>query len=374
MAMMTPSKLIFVTHEFAPFRGGVATYVEEVAMATQRAGGEVEVWAPDRGVRLPGQNFPFLVRRLRAGGSLKPLDLLQWRQALSSQLARWEDATVVLSSVGANMAFMTLPLPQARLISLLHGSEILRFERNPFWRMLAKRLFCGVDAFVTVSEFSKSLIQKSFLSAYAKTILIAPCACTSAAMQHVSAKHLPDRKLRILTLARIHPRKGQLDVAHALAKLPGELKARVIYQVAGSGDPIYSRKVQQTCAEGDVTYEYLGAVEPIALADLYAQCDIFAMTSHSLPRSVEGFGIAYLDAGFHGKPVIAYRTGGVGEAVIDGETGLLIEEGNIEDLSLGFDCLISDAALRARLGAGGRRWVMQHSWDKAAAIFLRLTS
>ena len=371
---MTQSKLIFVTHEFAPFRGGVATYVEEVAAAIQRIGGEVEVWAPDYGWRHVAESARCKVVRLSAGGSLKPLHLLQWRRALASRLMRCENATLVLASVGAHMAFMTLPMPQVRLISLLHGSEVLRFERHPLWRVLAKRLFRRVNEFVTVSEFSKSLIQKSFLSVCAKTISIAPCAGTSAAMLHVSAKRTLDERLRVLTLARIHPRKGQLDVARALAQLPDELRAQVVYQVAGTGDQMYLRRVQQVCVHAGVAYEYLGAVEPIALAELYAQCDIFAMTSHSLPQSVEGFGIAYLDAGFHGKPVIAYRSGGVAEAVVDGETGLLIEEGKVEDLSLALDCLISDAMLRQRLGAAGRKWAMQHSWDKAAAVFLRLAS
>ena len=376
MATMTQSRLIFITHEFAPFRGGVATYVEEVAAAIQKSGAEVEVWAPDYGMRNHAEERPCKVERLRAGGSLRPLHLAQWRLALSARLAQCENATVMLASVGAHLAFMMLPLnnglARARIVSLLYGSEILRFERNPLWRALAPRLFRRVSAFVTISEFSKKLIEQSFLSAFAKQIFIAPCACTSAAALWVAKRGAQDGKLRVLTLARIHPRKGQLDTARALANLPDELRSQVIYQMGGAGDPDYLRKVQQACVQGGIACEHLGAIEPIALADTYAQCDIFAMTSRSLARSVEGFGIAYLDAGFHHKPVIAYRSGGAEEAVLDGESGLLIEEGNLEDLSLGLDCLISDAALRERLGAGGRKWAMQHSWGKAAAVFLKI--
>ncbi len=60
----SPPKLIIITHEFAPFRGGVATYVEEVAAALQKLGAAVEVWAPDYGQPATKDHFSFPVVRL----------------------------------------------------------------------------------------------------------------------------------------------------------------------------------------------------------------------------------------------------------------------------------------------------------------------
>ena len=96
------------------------------------------------------------------------------------------------------------------------------------------------------------------------------------------------------------------------------------------------------------------------------------MTSRSLPRSVEGFGIAYLEAGFHGKPVVGYRSGGAAEAIVDGETGLLVEEGNITALAGAFQRLVTHAALRQRLGEGGRRHATRFSWDATARIVMEV--
>jgi glycosyltransferase involved in cell wall biosynthesis len=92
------------------------------------------------------------------------------------------------------------------------------------------------------------------------------------------------------------------------------------------------------------------------------------MTSRTLPKSVEGFGITYLEAGFHGKPVVGYRSGGTAEAVVDGETGLLVEEGDVPALAKALQQLVTEPALRQRLGEGGRRHTGQFSWDTTARI------
>lgn len=366
------SRLVIVTHEFAPFRGGAATYSEELATALQRAGRAVEVWAPDYGGRAAGDDWPFPMVRLRSGGSLRLWPMLQFARQLAARRAQLEQATVLLASVGAHLAFLVLaPLGLVkcrRVWSLLHGSEVLLFERNPFWRFWARRFYPRVHRVFTVSNFSKSLIEQSFLSALAREIVIAPCAGSSAAAKSSVSARPPDGKVRILTLARVHPRKGQLDTARALALLPVELREQVTYQVGGAGDAHYLREVEQACRAGGIAFAYLGEVRPDALAATYQQCDIYAMTSRTLPRSVEGFGITYLDAGFHGKPVVGYRSGGAAEAVVDGETGLLVEEGQFQALANAIARLISDPDLRRRLGEGGRKHAARLSWDATARI------
>ena len=364
---------MIVTHEFFPFRGGAATYSEELAAALHRAGRSVEVWAPDYAGRRVNDGLAFPVVRLRAGGSLRFGHMVQFARQLAARRAQLERGTVLLTSVGAHLAFMILGtlgrVRCRRVFSVLHGSEVLRFQRNPLWRFCARRFFPQVEQVFTVSEFSKSLIDQSFLSSLlAREIVIAPCACSTAAMRAGAMTRPDDGKLRILTLARVHPRKGQLDTAQALALLPPELRAGIVYQVGGKGDERYLRKVEAVCRDAGIAFEHLGEVGPAPLAATYQQCDIFVMTSHSLPRSVEGFGIAYLEAGFHGKPVVGYRSGGVGEAVMDGETGLLVDEGDIEAVAGALQRLLADSGLRQRLGEVGRKHAARCNWDTTARI------
>jgi glycosyltransferase involved in cell wall biosynthesis len=367
------ANIAIVTHEFAPFRGGVSTYTEELAAALHRAGQAVEVWAPRCGAPTEGDEFGFPVVRLHGEGRLCLGDQLRFAFEILARRKRLEDSTVVLTSTGAHMVFMVLvPLGRVRcrrLLSVLHGSEILRFQNSAFWSFWARRFFPRVECAFTVSKFSQSLIAQSFLSSLLRRIDIAPCACSTAAMRTCNTPAPRNNAgLRVLTLARVHPRKGQLDTAQALARLPDDLRSRVIYQIGGIGDTAYLRQVERVCREAGIVFEHLGQINPDTLARTYHQCDICAMTSRSLPRSVEGFGIAYLEAGFHGKPVIAYRSGGAVEAVVDGETGLLVKEGDIAALTEAFQRLLSDPALRQKLGTGGRRHAAKFSWDTTARI------
>ena len=116
--------------------------------------------------------------------------------------------------------------------------------------------------------------------------------------------------------------------------------------------------------EGDCTDE--------KLSELYSSSDIFVLTSMPLTNSVEGFGFVYLDASSHGLPVIANRTGGVEEAVIDGKTGLLAEPGDIRELSRCLLDLINNRKLRNKLGQEGKRWAKTHSWNRVTKELYQL--
>lgn len=369
-------KLLLLTHEFSPFRGGAAVYCEELAAALHRAGRPVKVWCGGRLPDRPGEDFGFPVTRLYSGTGLRAGAITAFSREIFQRRTELEGADVLLASVGAHWAFMTAtalrPINCRTMTSLFYGSELLKFERSPFWKFMARRFYHRVDHVLAVSNFTRSLIEQSFLGPLVKSIGLAPCACSTAAARPCSGNPVADGKTRLLTLARIHPRKGQLDMARALALLPAELRGNVIYQLAGAGDDAYLDQVRQTCRSAGVACETLGAISPESLAATYRQCDIYAMTSRSLPASVEGFGITYLEAGFHGKPVLAYRSGGASEAVVDNVTGLLVDEGDVPALAAACQRLIVDVHLRRTLGENGRRHAARFSWDSTARAVLQV--
>jgi phosphatidyl-myo-inositol dimannoside synthase len=81
----------------------------------------------------------------------------------------------------------------------------------------------------------------------------------------------------------------------------------------------------------------------------------------------EGFGIAYLEAGAYGKPVVAGNVGGALDAVLDGETGLLVDPLDPLAVADAIVALLRDDALAERLGAAGRRRAEQNTWPLVAA-------
>jgi phosphatidylinositol alpha-1,6-mannosyltransferase len=94
-------------------------------------------------------------------------------------------------------------------------------------------------------------------------------------------------------------------------------------------------------------------------------CDVFAMPSrvNPLDGAGEGFGVAYLEASAHGKPVLAGSIGGSLDSVVDGVTGLLVPPDSVPDVADGLIRLLSDGDLAARLGEAGRQRVAtEASW------------
>jgi phosphatidylinositol alpha-1,6-mannosyltransferase len=107
---------------------------------------------------------------------------------------------------------------------------------------------------------------------------------------------------------------------------------------------------------------FLGHVNDEDLVDLYRTCDVFALLPRFDSGYFEGFGLVYLEAGACGKPVVATRSGGVAQAVLDGETGLLVPEDDAAAAASAIGRLLDDADLRLRLGARGRLWAESHDW------------
>ncbi len=151
--------------------------------------------------------------------------------------------------------------------------------------------------------------------------------------------------------------------------LPNEQKSRLVYQLAGVGHDSYRRQIAVTCRAGGVRCEFLGDVDDDALPGLYAGATIYAQASRTLPRSVEGFGISLLEAGFFGCPIAAFRSGGIAEAVADGKSATLVAEGDVAGLSRSISKLLDDPALRLDYGEAGRQFARQFSWAASARTF-----
>lgn len=367
-----PARLLLITHEFHPHRGGIAVYAAEMAGAATRLGYDVEVWAPDStGTR--DRAWPFRVRRL----PMPPTHDLrsQWRMAREIHRHResLKDAILYLPEPGPILAMLFLQyfgVPQgAHLALTLHGSEILRLHQRFGTRLAAGRLFARADRISVVSRHTRDLLLGHFPGAAGRVTLTPGALRTD--FPATPAPSSPGRpnpgRLVVLTVARLHPRKGQLHVIEALRGLPPELRARVEYRIAGAhGKENYDLLLDEAARTADFPVRFLGDVPDAELPAVYAQADIFAMTSVPHKHSVEGFGLVYLEAGAYGLPVVAHAIGGVPEAVIDGETGLLVPPGDTAALTAVFAKLLAEPGLRARLGEGGRRHARGRTWDDSA--------
>jgi phosphatidylinositol alpha-1,6-mannosyltransferase len=118
---------------------------------------------------------------------------------------------------------------------------------------------------------------------------------------------------------------------------------------------------------GDVA-RFLGQVPDEQRDEWLRRTDLLAMPSR-LPGGElagEGFGIVYLEAGAHGKPVVAGNVAGARDAVIDGETGLLVDPTDERAVADAITRLLLDRELARRLGEGGARRARELTWPRIA--------
>lgn len=371
MQSTTTPNLVLVTHEFFPHRGGIAVFAAEVARAASELGYKVEVWAPSHKCATPEPAWPFAMVRLPMSGNHGLAS--QWRMAreLLSHRGRLKNAILYIPEPGPLLSMLFLQyfkaLRPARLVLTLHGSEILRLASRPLTRWSSNRMFARADRISVVSRFAQDLMREKFPAHAAKVVI------TSGALRSDFATGAPIRtssstgKIVILTVARLHPRKGQLRCLAALTALPEAQRRQIEYWIVGGhSKENYHLELEAAARSAGFPVKFLEDVPDDRLGVLYEQADIFAMTSMPHKHSVEGFGLVYLEAGAHSLPVIAHAIGGVPEAVHHEKTGLLVAPDDLPGLTAAFARLIADASLREQLGQNGRAHALGHTWSDAA--------
>jgi phosphatidylinositol alpha-1,6-mannosyltransferase len=125
---------------------------------------------------------------------------------------------------------------------------------------------------------------------------------------------------------------------------------------------------------------FLGAVSDAERDGWLARADVFAMPSRLPGGGVagEGFGIAYLEAAARGTPALAGNVGGAVDAVVDGETGLLVDPTDAGAVADALIALLSDRGLARRLGAAAAERARGYAWPVIAgrveALLLELVA
>lgn len=343
---------------------------EELARAACKPGHEVQVFAP--GVP-PERDWPFRVLEIPNRGTLgwgcrlKTLKLIRQRKdEFAGSILHLVEPGPILACMYGQLAGLTTDAD--KLILTLHGSEILRFSKTPHRRWLFKQFMKKVDWIHFLSNRCKQLFQEHFPT-NKNCLVVIPGAARSFHGESTTGMVLPEStgKQICLTVARIHPRKGQHACLEAIQKLPENLRNKVEYWIAGSiVDKSYQQRLLDMANRATVTVRFLGEIADADLPCLYSQADLFVMTSVPHAQSIEGFGLVYLEAASYGIPAIGHRTGGVQESVKEGETGLLCDPNNRHDLVEAFRCLLQDEDQRRKMGASAIEFAKCFSWKAMA--------
>jgi phosphatidyl-myo-inositol dimannoside synthase len=192
--------------------------------------------------------------------------------------------------------------------------------------------------------------------------------------QELLREHSHDRV--ILTVGNLVARKGHDTVLAALPKIREEIP-QVVYCVVGDGP--YRRELDSLARRAGVLDRviFAGHRPENELPDIYGLADIFVMASRATISSsdVEGFGMVFLEASACEKPVIAGRSGGIPDVVVDGVTGFLVDPNDPEEVARSIIRVLKSEELASELGKNGRqRVVKEFTWDCFARRLRELLS
>jgi phosphatidylinositol alpha-1,6-mannosyltransferase len=126
----------------------------------------------------------------------------------------------------------------------------------------------------------------------------------------------------------------------------------------------------------DDRVRFLGRVPDETLPSVYRAGDAFVMMCRErwAGLEAEGFGIVFLEAAASGLPAIAGRSGGSHEAVVDGETGMVVDSDDVTVLAQTLERLVVDPVLRARMGTAARTWAVRCSYDARVELLAPLAA
>jgi phosphatidylinositol alpha-1,6-mannosyltransferase len=178
----------------------------------------------------------------------------------------------------------------------------------------------------------------------------------------VSAGRYPATGPLLTSVSRLVPRKG-MDVLIEAANRLAPSYPDLVVAIAGDGREL--GHLREMAARSPVAVKVLGRVSQEDRAALLGAADIFVMACHNrwLGLEQEGFGIVFLEAAAAGVPQVAGDSGGASEAVLDGETGLVVDNPrNPGALAEALRTLLADPTHRRRMGRAARSRV-QESFD-----------
>jgi phosphatidyl-myo-inositol dimannoside synthase len=353
---LTPGRILILTPSFPPSTGGIERTAAQLA-AGLSADHAVEVVAgrpptgagmsPPRGVAVHwARNDPPYGRRATVA-------LL--RLAIGIGLRFEPDVVLALHIRTMPAARAIRRLRGARVVLIVHAKEM---REQP---ALARAAVRWADAVVSVSAFSRSLALEAGADP-ARTHVIHPgVTLPTGAPRSLHERPVPPT---IVTVARISDRHKGHDVAlEAMAALLERVPEARWTMI---GDGALRTELQDTAGERgiDDRVEFPGAVDDRELHERLGSAHAFCLLSRQPPsgQAGEGFGIAFIEAGAHGLPVVAGRVPGVVDAVADGANGLLVDPQDPGAVAGALERVLVDRELAQRLADGGVARAASLAW------------
>jgi phosphatidylinositol alpha-1,6-mannosyltransferase len=382
------STQLLLAYDFPPLGGGIARWMGE--LATRYPAGSLVVSTGNHPADVVSDAYPNRVDRLPVPAErLRTLyGLFLWsrraaRLAISYRAEFIWCGNLKPAGYPARWVHARLGVPYGILV---HGGDLLILQRQARQslrkRRAARALFRAAAVLVANSDWTRdlcrSILDQLEIDAGRDKVRTVPLGSDPVLFRpgmdqtEVRSRYGLNGRRWLLTVARLTRHKG-IDTGIRVLAMLRERYPDLGYAVVGSGDQRAAlASLASELGVGDRVRFLLGVTDR-DLPALYNTASVYLGLSRLMPDRVEGFGISLLEAGASGLPVVAGRTGGIPDAVRDGETGLLVNPDNLDEVCGAIRGLLDDPGRAASMGQAGRQAVeTYYNWDRVAADLFQI--
>lgn len=338
---MRQPKLLFVTRNFPPLTGGMER-LNHQAFLSLGEHYQATLCGPEGASEflLPGTG----VVEVPLAPLSRFLLFVQW----SSLILAWRERPNIVysgSGVTAPAALLAGRAVGARTVCYLHGLDIV--ADHPLYRHVFLPAIRKIDRIIVNSRHTGELAQAAGIAASRITIVNPGVTLPDwagrdrARLRFREAHGLGERPI-LLAAGRLTQRKGLAEfIRYSIPSIREQIPDVLLLIMGGEATSALKHQngievnIRATIDELNLAacVHLMGAVNDSTLSDAYFAADVMVFPVLDLPGDVEGFGMVAVEAAAHGVPTVAFKVGGVPDAVADGVSGWLVEPGNYESFT-----------------------------------------
>lgn len=293
---------------------------------------------------------------------LKSLNILRYgKTALSLRflylIIPFLDFDIIHSHFGPNgnkcLCLKQISL-KGKLVTTFHGYDMSKFI-SINGREVYNDLFLNGDLFLPISDYGKRKLVE--LGCDEKKIIVHRMGIDLEKFKYSERKIQPKEPLKLLTIGRLVEKKGHEYAINAIARVITNHKD-IIYMIAGDG-PLRNNLESLVSELGIKDYvKFLGVVEQDEILKIYRQAHIFILPSVTASDGdQEGIPVVLMEAQATGLPIISTYHSGIPEVVVDGKSGFLVPEKNVDALAERMEYLIEHPEMWSEMGKYGKEFV-----------------
>jgi len=260
------------------------------------------------------------------------------------------------SVTAAPIAWLLSRIFSLPYVVLIHGSDLLR--QGWLYQRIVRIVLKRARLIFANSQQTKKIFLDQGYSKVPVEVVYPGISCKDFLVDPIDTRKKPATPPTLLFVGRLVKRKGLFEfVSEVMPKLAQNFNG-IKFLIVGD-DPQESlvhhehlkEKINKKIQELDLSQnvELLGSVSDQNLHEIYHKADLFILPCLNIQDDIEGFGIVFLEAAMANTPSIATRVGGIPEAVLHEETGLLNETEDHEGIYQSISRLLSDATLHQKL-------------------------